>query len=135
MGREDRGVIGQGGQPVQRGELGAGQGLDLLAQGPREELMRRPKSGEVVVFDVRPEVEYAAAHIPGAISVPAAELAARLADLPADVEVVAYCRGAYCVLAHEAVRQLRAHDRKARTLGDGMLEWRLAGLPVISGVA
>jgi rhodanese-related sulfurtransferase len=102
---------------------------------PREELLRRAEAGDVVVLDVRPVEEYAAAHIPGAVSVPVGELAARLAELPADVEVVAYCRGAYCVLAHEAVRLLRGEGRPARKLVDGMLEWRLAGLPTTSSAA
>jgi rhodanese-related sulfurtransferase/DNA-binding transcriptional ArsR family regulator len=96
----------------------------------REELLRRARDGEVVVLDVRPELEYAAGHIPGALSVPLDELPERLADLPADQEIVAYCRGAYCVLAHDAVRELTRQGRRARRLADGMLEWRLAGLPI-----
>ena len=101
----------------------------------RTELLRRVRAGEVVVLDVRPTVEYAAGHIPGAISVPLEDLERRLATLPKDVEVVAYCRGAYCVLAYDAVRALNATGRRARRLHEGMLEWRLAGLPVESGVA
>ncbi|WP_245992779.1 ArsR/SmtB family transcription factor [Prauserella muralis] len=101
----------------------------------RAELLRRAESGEVVVLDVRPREEYAAGHIPGAVSVPVDELASRLADLPADQEVVAYCRGAYCVFAHDAVRLLTRHGRRARRLSDGMLEWRLAGLPVATAAA
>ncbi|SEP53307.1 ArsR/SmtB family transcription factor [Amycolatopsis saalfeldensis] len=96
----------------------------------REELLQRVRSGEVTVLDVRPAEEYAAGHIPGAVSIPLDELAERLADLPVDREVVAYCRGAYCVLAHDAVRLLAAQGRPARRLADGMLEWRLADLPV-----
>lgn len=96
----------------------------------REELLRRVGSGRATVIDVRPAEEYAAGHIPGAISIPVDELAERLADLPPDQEIVAYCRGAYCVLAHDAVRLLTAHGRPARRLADGMLEWRLARLPV-----
>ena len=110
-------------------------GGDDVEEVPREELLRRAETGDVVVLDVRPVEEYAAAHIPGAVSVPVGELAARLAELPADVEVVAYCRGAYCVLAHEAVRLLRDAGRPARKLVDGMLEWRLAGLPITSSAA
>lgn len=110
-------------------------GGDDIEEVPREELLRRAETGDVVVLDVRPVEEYAAAHIPGAVSVPVVELAARLAELPADMEVVAYCRGAYCVLAHEAVRLLRGEGRPARKLVDGMLEWRLAGLPITSSVA
>jgi rhodanese-related sulfurtransferase/DNA-binding MarR family transcriptional regulator len=98
----------------------------------RDELLRRARAGEVVVLDVRPTAEYAAGHIPGAISIPLDELPDRLAELPADQEVVAYCRGAYCVLAHDAVRLLSARNRPAKRLTDGMLEWRLADLPVTS---
>jgi rhodanese-related sulfurtransferase/DNA-binding transcriptional ArsR family regulator len=101
----------------------------------REELLRRAHDGEVVVLDVRPELEYAAGHIPGALSVPLDELPERLADLPADQEIVAYCRGAYCVLAHDAVRELSRQGRCARRLADGMLEWRLAGLPIARGAS
>lgn len=102
---------------------------------PRAELLRRVRSGEVVVLDVRPRHEYVSGHIPGAVSVPVEELERRLVELPADVEVVAYCRGAYCVLAYDAVRLLTRHGRSARRLREGMLEWRLAGMPVQSGVA
>jgi rhodanese-related sulfurtransferase/DNA-binding transcriptional ArsR family regulator len=96
----------------------------------REELLRRAEAGDVYVIDVRPAEEYAAGHIPGAVSIPLADLPARLDTLPADAEIVAYCRGACCVLAPEAVRLLRASGRPARHLDDGMLEWRLDGLPV-----
>jgi rhodanese-related sulfurtransferase len=83
-----------------------------------------------VVLDVRPAPEFAAGHIPGAVSIPIDELPERLSELPADLEVVAYCRGAYCVFAHEAVRLLTAHGRRAARLAEGMLEWRLADQPV-----
>lgn len=96
----------------------------------RDELLRLARSGEVVVLDVRPPEEYAAGHIPGAISIPIDELADRLAEIPMDQQIVAYCRGAYCVFAHDAVRLLTEHGRQARRLTDGMLEWRLADLPV-----
>jgi rhodanese-related sulfurtransferase/DNA-binding transcriptional ArsR family regulator len=96
----------------------------------RDELRRLAKTAKVTVLDVRPAEEYAAGHIRGAVSVPLDELAYRLAELPDDGQIVAYCRGAYCVLAHDAVRLLRAHGRDAARLADGMLEWRLAGLPV-----
>ncbi|MCX9193575.1 ArsR family transcriptional regulator [Carbonactinospora thermoautotrophica] len=101
----------------------------------RDELLRRVRAGDVVVLDVRPAEEYAAGHIPGAVSIPLPELAQRLAELPADREIVAYCRGAYCVLAHDAVRLLTASGRRARRLAEGMLEWRLAGLPVATAPA
>ena len=96
----------------------------------RSELLRRAEAGEVLVIDVRPAAEYTAGHIPGAVSVPLDELPDRLGALPDGAEIVAYCRGAYCVLARDAVRQLRSAGRAARHLADGMLEWRLDGLPV-----
>jgi rhodanese-related sulfurtransferase len=96
----------------------------------RDELQRLAKSRRVTVLDVRPREEYAAGHIPGAISIPLDELADRLPELPGNNRIVAYCRGAYCVLAHDAVRLLAARGRKAARLADGMLEWRLSGLPV-----
>jgi rhodanese-related sulfurtransferase/DNA-binding transcriptional ArsR family regulator len=98
----------------------------------RGELLRRIEAGDVTVIDVRPWEEYAAGHIPGAVSLPLDELAHRIADLPEDGAIVAYCRGAYCVLAHDAVRTLTAHGRRASRLAEGMLEWRLADLPVAS---
>jgi rhodanese-related sulfurtransferase/DNA-binding transcriptional ArsR family regulator len=96
----------------------------------REELLERVQAGLVTVIDVRPTEEFAAGHIPGAVSIPLNELADRLAELPAEQEIVAYCRGAYCVFSHDAVRLLTARGRTARRLADGMLEWRLAELPV-----
>lgn len=96
----------------------------------RDELLRRARTGAVVVLDVRPAEEYAAGHIPGAVSVPLDQLADRLAGLPDGVAIVAYCRGAYCVLAHDAVRVLAAHGRPAARLDGGMLEWRLDNRPV-----
>ncbi len=98
----------------------------------RDELMRLAESGGVTVLDVRPREEYDSGHIPGAVSIPLDELPDRLAELPADQETVAYCRGTYCVLAHEAIRLLVAEGRAARRLADGMLEWRLADLPVVT---
>jgi DNA-binding transcriptional ArsR family regulator/rhodanese-related sulfurtransferase len=103
---------------------------DPVEQVGREELLRRAEAGEVVVLDVRPTPEFDAGHIPGAISIPIDQLAQRLSELPAGVEVVAYCRGTYCVFAHEAVRLLTAHGRRAARLAEGMLEWRLAGQAV-----
>jgi rhodanese-related sulfurtransferase len=101
----------------------------------RDELLRRAEAGTVTVLDVRPAEEYAAGHIPGAVSVPLAELPDRLADLPTDTEIVAYCRGAYCVLSYDAVRLLTSHGRPARRLVDGVLEWRLADLPLTTATA
>jgi rhodanese-related sulfurtransferase/DNA-binding transcriptional ArsR family regulator len=96
----------------------------------RDELLRRVAAGQVTVLDVRPAGEYAAGHLPGAVNIPIDRLAERLDELPADTEVVAYCRGPYCVFAHDAVRLLRAHGRRARRLDDGVVEWRLAGQPL-----
>ncbi len=92
----------------------------------REELVERMKRGDVVLIDVRPEEEFAAGHIDGARSVPLAELEQRIAELPTDREVVAYCRGPFCAYAHEAVRQLQAAGRPARRAEDGWPEWQLA---------
>lgn len=114
--------------------LGTLDGEDVEQVG-REELLRRTRAGEAVVLDVRPALEFAAGHIPGAMSIPLAELPDRLAELPADVEVVAYCRGAYCVLAHDAVRLLTANGRRAVRLTEGMLEWRLADQPVVAAAS
>jgi rhodanese-related sulfurtransferase/biotin operon repressor len=99
----------------------------------RDELVARAAEGSVTVLDVRPEDEYRAGHVPGARSVPLDELEARLAELPPGADFVAYCRGAYCVMAYDAVDLLRAHGRHAQRLEDGMLEWRLAGMAVESG--
>jgi len=103
---------------------------EQLEQISRDELVARLDRGEVVVIDVRPSPEYAAGHIPGARSIPADRLAGALATLPTDVEVVAYCRGPYCVFADEAVRLLRRRGRNARRLEDGFPEWRDARLPI-----
>ncbi len=103
---------------------------DQLDEISREELTSRVDTGEVIVVDVRPTAEYAAGHIPGARSIPADQLARELATLPTDIEVVAYCRGPYCVFADDAVRLLRRRGRRARRLEDGFPEWRHARLPV-----
>jgi rhodanese-related sulfurtransferase/DNA-binding transcriptional ArsR family regulator len=100
----------------------------------RAELLDRVSRGEVTVLDVRPWEEYAAGHIPGAVSVPLGELAGYLDRLPRDREVVAYCRGPYCVLALDAVDLLSHHGFRATRLEDGVAEWRGAGLEVATGV-
>lgn len=100
-----------------------------------DELLRRLDAGDAVLLDVRPHPEYAGGHLPGALHIPLDELADRLAELPRDREVVAYCRGQYCVLAHDAVRLLTARGLRARRAEDGILEWRLAGVPVETGAA
>jgi len=100
-------------------------GADVDAVG-RDELVARLRRGDVVVIDVRPAEEYEAGHIYGARSIPIDELRDRLSELPADREVVAYCRGPFCVYAHDAVRQLQAAGRPARRLRGGWPEWQLA---------
>jgi rhodanese-related sulfurtransferase len=96
----------------------------------REELLARMQSGLVTVLDVRPADEFAAGHVPGAVNVQLGELEARLAELKSGQDIVAYCRGTYCVLSFEAVAKLRARGFKAWRLEDGMPEWRAAGMPV-----
>ncbi|HSM93723.1 MAG TPA: metalloregulator ArsR/SmtB family transcription factor [Anaeromyxobacteraceae bacterium] len=109
---------------------------DFLAENAQAEpvdekaLRARIRKGEVTLLDVRPPEEFASAHIPGALSVPLPELAKQLSTLPKRREVVAYCRGPYCVLAIEAVKQLRAKGFKAARLEDGVLDWAAQGLPV-----
>lgn len=95
-----------------------------------DELRRRVRHGEVTVLDVRPREEYAAGHIPGAISIPLGELAARLQELPADRDIVAYCRGPYCVMAVEAAALLREKGFAAHRMEQGVVEWRARGWPV-----
>lgn len=103
---------------------------DALEPVSREQLLRRARDGLVTVLDVRPAREYSAGHIPGAINLPLGDLEKRLGEMPEDREIIAYCRGPYCVLAFEAVALLRAKGRKARRLEDGYPEWKAAGLPL-----
>jgi rhodanese-related sulfurtransferase len=107
--------------------LGRGDGLEPIT---RHELAERLQRGDVSVIDVRPDAEFEAGHIAGARSLPLAELQRRLDALPPDREVVAYCRGPYCVYADDAVRLLQQHGVEARRLEDGFPEWKRAGLPV-----
>jgi rhodanese-related sulfurtransferase len=95
----------------------------------RDELIARLKRGDIVLVDVRPAEEYAAGHIDGARSIPLDELERRLAELPADREAIAYCRGPFCAYANEAVRTLHRAGRRARRLEEGWPEWRLASQP------
>jgi ArsR family transcriptional regulator len=106
---------------------------DSLETVSRDQLMERAATGDVIVLDVRPTQEFVQGHIAGAISVPLGEFEHRLRRLRKRVEIVAYCRGPYCVLAPQAVELLRRHGFRARRLEDGMPEWRLAGLPVAVG--
>lgn len=110
-------------------------GKDEVEAMSREELIQRAARGEVSVLDVRPLAEFASGHIPGARNVPLAELSEHLAQLDPEKEIVAYCRGPYCVLAFDAVRLLRDRGFRARRLQDGFPEWKSAGLPVESGLA
>jgi len=103
---------------------------DQLRTITRDELRRRLREGDVVVLDVRPPPEYAAGHIRGAISVPVDDLKSRLKEIPDGAEVVAYCRGPYCVYADDAVRLLADRGRTAMRLEDGFPEWASARLPV-----
>lgn len=103
---------------------------DRMTQVGRKELLAQAKRGEVVVLDVRPPEEFDAAHLPFARSVPLPELAHRLAELPRDVEIVAYCRGPFCLMSDEAVKLLRKHGYRARKTFDGVSEWQAAGLPL-----
>ena len=96
----------------------------------RDELVARLQHGDVVLVDVRPHREFVAGHITGAVSIPLDELEARLAELPAGVDVVAYCRGRFCAFAEQGVRIIEAAGRKAFRLMDGLPEWRRAGYPV-----
>jgi len=112
---------------VQRAFLAGREGMEAV---DREALLARVRSGEVTVLDVRPREEYQAGHIPGALSVPLADLQRRLAELPCDREIVAYCRGPYCVLALQAVEVLRSKGFRAIRMEEGVPEWRARGLPV-----
>jgi rhodanese-related sulfurtransferase/DNA-binding transcriptional ArsR family regulator len=112
--------------------LGRRDGLEPIT---RDELAQRIRRGEVTVIDVRPTVEYEAGHVEGARSLPIDELKRRLDALPRHADVVAYCRGPYCVYADDAVRLLRSRGLEARRLEDGFPEWKRADLPVAVGAA
>jgi rhodanese-related sulfurtransferase/biotin operon repressor len=107
---------------------------DTVAVGT-DELLARVDRGDAVLLDVRPRTEYDAGHLAGAVHIPLGELADRLEELPRDREIVAYCRGRYCALAHDAARLLASHGLTASRATDGVLEWRVAGLPLESGAA
>jgi rhodanese-related sulfurtransferase len=103
---------------------------DELEPVSRDELTDRLRSGTAIVLDVRPEDEFRQGHLPGALNIPLSQLERRLAELPADQEIVAYCRGPWCVLSFEAVAALRQRGYRARRLEDGFPEWKTAGLPI-----
>jgi len=102
---------------------------DEMEPVPADDLLERARKGLVTVLDVRPPEEFAAGHVPGAINIPIHELQKRLAELPKRKEIVAYCRGPYCLMSYDAVHLLRRKGLKARRLRDGLPQWRLAGLP------
>ena len=106
------------------------EGTDGMRTLGRDELLERARSGDVLVLDVRPIAEFQTGHIAGALSIPLSTLEKHLADIPADREIVAYCRGPYCVLAAEAVKLLRQKGRRASRLAEGYPEWRDAGFPI-----
>jgi ArsR family transcriptional regulator len=108
---------------------------DSMEAVSRDELRKRIRAGDVTVIDVRPPDEFALGHVPGAINIPLRDLVGRLSELDKAHEIVAYCRGAYCVLSFEAVAALRQKGYRARRLEDGLPEWRAAGLPVSMGSA
>ena len=103
---------------------------ERLTQIGRKELLAQAKRGEVIVLDVRPRAEYETAHLPFARSLPLAELERRLAELPRDREIVAYCRGPFCLMSDVAVKLLQAYGYRARKTFDGVSEWKAAGLPI-----
>jgi ArsR family transcriptional regulator len=103
---------------------------DQLEPVPATELVARLREGSVMLLDVRPDDEYGLGHLPGALNIPLGQLEQRLAELPRKQEIVAYCRGPYCVLSFEAVAALRAHGFNVRRFEDGFPEWKAAGLPV-----
>ena len=107
--------------------------LDAMQPIAPAELLRRLRDGTAIVLDVRPPEEYLQGHLPQAVNISLSELEQRLAELPAGLEVIAYCRGAYCVLSFKAVRTLRANGFKARRLQEGFPEWKAAGLLVETG--
>jgi rhodanese-related sulfurtransferase/DNA-binding transcriptional ArsR family regulator len=108
---------------------------DSMEPVSRAELLEKSRAGVVTVLDVRPRDEFALGHLPGAVNIPLRELEARLAELDGAQEIVAYCRGPYCVLSYEAVAALRARGFNVRRLEDGLPEWRAAGLPIVTGGA
>ncbi|MGE0496774.1 MAG: ArsR/SmtB family transcription factor [Ramlibacter sp.] len=107
---------------------------DKLSSVDREALLAQAKSGDVIVIDVRPQSEYDQAHLPFARSMPVAELEQRLSELPKQRQIVAYCRGPFCMLSDEALKLLRAKGYKASKILDGVSEWGAAGLPLVKAV-
>jgi rhodanese-related sulfurtransferase/DNA-binding transcriptional ArsR family regulator len=115
---------------VVRSYFNARDDMEAVSRG---ELLERSRAGTVTILDVRPEDEFALGHLPGALNIPLRQLEARLGELHPKQEIVAYCRGPYCVLSYEAVAKLRARGFRVRRLEDGLPEWRAAGMPVVAG--
>jgi rhodanese-related sulfurtransferase/DNA-binding transcriptional ArsR family regulator len=107
---------------------------DRLAPMGREDLMAQAKRGEIIVIDVRPKEEFDTAHLPYARSMPVSELVRRMAELPKNKEIVAYCRGPFCLMADEAIEILKGKSRRARKFRDGVSEWAAAGFPLESSI-
>ena len=103
---------------------------DELEPVAAKELLARLRAGDTMILDVRPEDEYGLGHLPGALNIPLRQLEQRLAELPRGQEIIAYCRGPFCVLSFEAVAELRARGFKVRRLEEGFPEWKAAGLPI-----
>jgi rhodanese-related sulfurtransferase/DNA-binding transcriptional ArsR family regulator len=106
---------------------------EQLTQASRKELLAQAKRGEVIVLDVRPQEEYGVAHLPYARSMPVAEIEKRLAELPKGCEIVAYCRGPFCLFSEEAQQLLTRKGYRVRKLSDGVAEWQAAGMPLARG--
>jgi rhodanese-related sulfurtransferase len=118
-------------EPAVAAYLGASDESEPIT---REDLWAGVRAGEVIVLDLRPRVEFEAGHIPGAVSIPVGDLPEHLAGLPSGRDIVAYCRGPYCVMAPQGVHLLRSRGLAARRLEDGLPEWRMAGFPVATGI-
>jgi rhodanese-related sulfurtransferase/DNA-binding transcriptional ArsR family regulator len=125
-----RGIAERNLAEVERVVRGYFDHRDSLEPVSRVDLMERVKAGLVTVLDVRPEDEFALGHVSGALNIPFGQLEKRLGEIAPDQEIIAYCRGPYCVLSYEAVALLRARGFSAYRLEDGLPEWRAAGLPV-----
>lgn len=130
-----RGIAEQNLAEVERVVRGYFDDRDSFEPVSRKELLKRSRAGSVTILDVRPADEFALGHLPGAVNIPLRTLGARLSELKPSREIVAYCRGPYCVLSYEAVAALRARGFKVRRLEDGFPEWRAAGLPFATGGA
>ncbi|SDP63075.1 DNA-binding transcriptional regulator, ArsR family [Pedococcus dokdonensis] len=128
-------TVAQGHRPHTELARQAYLGPDDTTAVSTQELLDRLGDGRTVVLDVRPGTEYDAGHLPGAVNIPLDELADRLAELPAGADIVAYCRGRYCVLAHDAARLLNNEGMTARRAEDGVLEWRITGSARLDGAA